>query len=40
MVEETTEVLGERILQYWRIRVMSKWNMNDKMSKGKHNNNR
>ena len=29
VVEETTEVLGQRILQdYWRIRlIMSEWNM-------------
>ena len=36
VVEETTEVLGQRILQdYWRIRlIMSEWNMHDTMSEG------
>ena len=38
-VEETIEVSGEIILQYWRIRLMPKWNMNHIMSEGKHNNN-
>ena len=31
LVEETIEVLGERLLlsYYWRIRFMSEWNMYD-----------
>ena len=39
IVAETIEVLRERLLQYWKIRFMSEWNMHDTLSEGEHNNN-
>ena len=39
VVEETTEVLRERLLQYRRIRlIMSEWNIYDTLSRGIHSN--
>ena len=31
-------IAGERLLQYWRIRLMPEWNMDDTLSEGKHDN--
>ena len=33
-IEKATEVVGERLLQYWRIRLISQWNMYDTLSEG------